>query len=330
MMRAAQVHELSGVEGVRVCDVASPVPQAGEVLIDVRAVGLSSADLLMARGQYQKVPEPPFTIGMDLAGTVAGCGDAVRRASIGDRVAATVPYGAAADYVVVPERMVFPLPAQLSYAEGAAMPVNYLTVYFALSERAGLREGETVLIHGAAGGIGSAAVQVARALGARVIAVVSSGQKAQSARDNGADEVVFVEGFKDSVMAVTDGNGVDIVVDTVGAQVINDSLRCLRFGGRHLVLGFAGGQAPPMVKANRLLLRNIDVRGVSWGGHADADGRESAAQWSQLVPLMESGVLRPQIGGRYPLEEIAEALTDLESRRAIGKIIVETGGSRGT
>jgi NADPH2:quinone reductase len=321
-MRAALVTELTGVDGLRIDEIERPSVGIGEVLIAVRSVGLSFADLLMARGTYQAVPETPFVIGMDLAGDVVEVGSGVSRFTVGDRVAATLPYGAGAEYVSVPEHSVFALPAVVSYEHGAALPLNYLTAYFALVVRAQLRPGEIVLVHGAAGGVGGAAVQITRALGARAIAVVSNEAKAAFAREHGADEVVLAAGFKETVMQATEGAGVDVVIDTIGAPVLDDSLRCLAFGGRHMVVGFTGGDGPPTVRANRLLLRNVDVRGVGWGGHTHAGAAHSAAQWDALAPLIEQGALSPAIGAVHELGEIADALADIGGRRAMGKIIV--------
>jgi NADPH2:quinone reductase len=322
-MRAAQVHELVGIEGLHVTDANVPTPGEDEVLVLVHSVGLSFADLLMSRGTYQLLPPAPFTIGMDLAGEVAAVGRSVTRFTIGDRVAATLSYGAAAEFALVPEHLTFALPEDISFDEGAALPVNYMTAHFALSVRAQMKHGETVLVHGAAGGVGSAAVQIAAALGARTIAVVSSEEKAKFARESGAHAVVMADGFKDTVMQLSRGRGVDIVIDVVGARVIDDSLRCLAPGGRHMVLGFAGSDSgPPAVRVNRLLLRNIDVRGVGWGAHIEANHGSAVEQWEALLPLLTSRALRPQIGGHYELSKIRVALAELENRRAMGKIIV--------
>lgn len=322
-MLAARVTELTGADGIAVVEIDVPEIAADEVLIEVRSVGLSAADLLMASGRYQQVPETPFTLGMDLAGVVAAVGDGVTRFSVGDRVAATMPHGAAAEYAVSAEATTLPLPDATSFAEGAALPVNYLTADFALTTRGGLRAGEVVLVHGAAGGLGGAAVQIAKALGARVIAVVGSERKAEIARRSGADDVVLQQGFAAAARALTDGRGVDVVVDPVGAAVFDDSLRCLAFGGRHLVLGFAGGGAPPELRVHRLLLRNADVRGVSWGGHSEAGAAGVAAQWDALCGMLERGELRPLIGARFPLREMREALAELAGRESVGKIVVD-------
>jgi NADPH2:quinone reductase len=217
---------------------------------------------------------------------------------------------------------VFSLPDQLSFDAGAAVPMNYLTAQFALAERGQVREGETVLVHGAAGGVGTATIQVAKGLGARAIAVVSTDEKAEVARRAGADETVPVDGFKDAVLELTEGEGVDVVLDVVGGDVFTDSLRTLAPQGRLLVVGFAGGQGIPEVRVNRLLLNNVDVRGVGWGAYAMVRPGYMHEQWDALMPLLESGVIDPPIGATYDLEDFGRALADMDQRRTLGKSVV--------
>ena len=200
--------------------------------------------------------------------------------------------------------------------------MNYLTAQFALAERGGLRAGETVLVHGAAGGVGTATIQVAKGYGARTIAVVSSEAKAATAKQAGADETVLVDGFKDAVLGLTDGRGVDIVLDVVGGGVFTDSLRVLATQGRLLVVGFAAGQGIPEVKVNRLLLNNVDVRGVGWGAYAMLRPGYMQQQWAELLPMMASGVVKPPIGATYAFEEFGAALTAMDERRTLGKSVV--------
>jgi NADPH2:quinone reductase len=323
-MRAAQVVATTGPTGVEVRDVPDPEPGPHEVLVRVRAVGLSFPDLLLSKGQYQLRPDPPFTLGADLAGVVVSAPEGSGLA-VGDRVAGVVPHGAACELAAVPAEAVFLLPEATSYDTGAALPLNYLTAHFALVERAGLRAGETVLVHGAAGGVGTATIQVARALGARTIAVVSTARKAAVARAAGADETVLLDGFRDAVAELTDGRGVDVVVDVVGGDVFTDSLRSLAPLGRLLVVGFAAGQGIPEVKVNRLLLNNIDVRGVGWGAYALTHQGFLRRQWDALLPWLESGELDPPIGATYALDDVARALADLDERRATGKVVLRVG-----
>jgi NADPH2:quinone reductase len=323
-MRAARVLTPTGPPDVRVEDAPEPTVGPEDVLVEVHAVGVSFPDLLLSKGQYQMKPEPPFTLGVDVAGTVVSVGEAVERPDLapGTRIAGVLPWGGAAELAVIPAVSVFPLPDSVSYDEGAALPMNYLTALFTLKERGGLRPGETVLVHGAAGGVGTASIQVAKGLGARVIAVASSEQKLDVARAAGADEAVLLEGFKDAVMSLTGGKGVDLVVDVVGGDVFTDSLRCLGAQGRLMVVGFASGQGIPEVRVNRLLLNNTDVRGVGWGGYAMVRPGYMAEQWADLVPMIESGVIKPPIGATYDLEEFGRALQDIDDRRTLGKSVV--------
>jgi NADPH:quinone reductase len=240
----------------------------------------------------------------------------------GQRVAGVNAYGAAAELVANPAMFTFALPDSASYDEGAALPMNYLTAQFALAERGQLRAGETVLVHGAAGGVGTAAIQVAKGYGARTIAVVSSEAKAAVAKKAGADETVLVAGFRDAVMDLTGGRGVDVVLDVVGGDVFLDSLRVLGTQGRLLVVGFAAGQGIPEVKVNRLLLNNTDVRGVGWGAYAMTRPGYMQEQWAELLPMMESGTVKPPIGATYDLADFGAALADMEDRRTLGKSVV--------
>jgi NADPH2:quinone reductase len=319
-MRALQVTRLDGPAALEVNDVPEPTPAEGDVVVEVKAVGVSFPDLLLSRGEYQMKPDLPFQLGVDFAGVVrtapTGCGLAA-----GDRVACVLPWGGAADVVTLGPDSVFPLPDRVSFEAGAALPMNYLTAQFALASRAGLRSGETVLVHGGAGGVGTATIQVAKGYGARTIAVVSTDEKAQVARAAGADEVVRVDGFLAAVRELTDGRGVDVVMDVVGGDLMTDSLRALAPLGRLLVVGFTGGGIPE-VRVNRLLLNNIDVRGVGWGGYAMVRPGFMREQWAELVPMMQSGVIDPPVGRTYGLEEMAEALTDLAERRTLGKSVV--------
>jgi NADPH:quinone reductase len=317
-MRAVQVLDTTGPADVVVRDVPEPTPGPDEVLVEVHAVGVSFPDLLLTKGEYQLKPEVPFTLGVDFAGTVvSGPGF-----EPGQRVAGVGGYGGAAELVANPGMFTFALPDELSYAEGAALPMNYLTAQFALAERGQLKAGETVLVHGAAGGVGTATIQVAKGYGARTIAVVSTPEKADVARAAGADEAVLLDGFRDAVQQVTGGKGVDVVVDVVGGDAFTDSLRLLSTRGRLLVVGFAAGQGIPEVKVNRLLLNNVDVRGVGWGAYAMVRPGYMQEQWAELLPMLESGVVKPPIGATYSFEDFGRALVDMEGRRTLGKSVV--------
>jgi NADPH2:quinone reductase len=322
-MRAARVTSLEGPAAITVEEVDEPSvdgPFGEQALVEVHAVGTSFPDLLLSKGEYQLKPDLPFTLGVDFAGVVrhapAGSG-----LTVGDRVACCLPYGGAAEVVGLGVDSVFPLPDELSFEQGAAIPMNYLTAQFALAERGGLKAGETVLVHGAAGGVGTATLQVAKGYGARTIAVVSTEAKAEVARRAGADEAVLVDGFLPAVKELTGGAGVDVVLDVVGGDVFTDSLRALGPQGRLLVVGFTGGGIPE-VRVNRLLLNNIDVRGVGWGAYAMVRPGFMSAQWDELLPMMRSGVIDPPIGATYPLEEMGRALTEMEQRRTLGKTVL--------
>jgi NADPH2:quinone reductase len=314
-MRAIQVTSLDGPKAVQLVDLPEPDP-ADRVVVEVRACGVNFPDVLQTRGLYQIKPELPFVPGAEVAGTVVS-GPGV---TPGQRVAAFPGWGGLAERVAVDPGLVFPLPDRLSFAQGAALPMNYLTVDFALVRRARLAPGETVLVHGAAGGIGVATIQVAKVLGARVIAVVSSDAKGEVARRAGADEVVGLD-FLGAVKELTGGRGVDVVMDPVGGDRFTDSLRALAPEGRLLVVGFTAGGIPE-VKVNRLLLNNISVVGVGWGAFWLADPSYLQEQWHRLLPHLESGALVPLVGNSYPLEAAAEALLELDERRALAKVVV--------
>ena len=323
-MRAAQVLDTTGPADVAVRDVPEPTPGPDDVLVEVHSVGVSFPDLLLSKGEYQLKPDPPFTLGVDFAGTVVAGPDGTvpDGFEVGQRVAGVGGWGGAAELVANPVSSTFVLPDHLSFDEGAALPMNYLTAQFALAERGQLREGETVLVHGAAGGVGTATIQVAKGYGARTIAVVSTEQKGEVARAAGADEVVLLDGFRAAVQELTDNRGVDVVLDVVGGDVFTDSLRVLSTQGRLLVVGFAAGQGIPEVKVNRLLLNNVDVRGVGWGAFAMFRPGYMHQQWAELVPMLQSGVVKPPIGATYDLDGFAQALLDMDARKTLGKSVV--------
>ena len=316
-MRAVQVVRLDGPAAVEVRDVPEPVRGPDEVLVDVRAAGVNFPDVLQTKGLYQYRPELPFTLGAEAAGVVRAAPDGSPFRP-GDRVVAFSTTGAFGEVVAVSPDGVLPLPENVGFEAAAGLPMNYLTAQFALVVRGHLRAGQVVLVHGAAGGVGTACTQLATALGATVIAVVSDDAKAEVARAAGAAHTVPVEGFRDAVKAL---GGVDLVVDPVGGDRFTDSLRCLRPEGRLLVIGFTAGEIPT-VKVNRLLLNNIDVVGVGWGAFALSRPGYAASQWAELEPHLRSGALDPPIGGRFPLEKAAEALATIDERRVLGKIIL--------
>ena len=321
-MRAVRVTELGGPDSVRVAEVDEPISDGG-VVIDVHAAGVAFPDALLTRGLYQYRPELPFTLGAELAGVVRSAPDGAH-VRAGDRVVGlTMIGGAMAETAVLDAERVFPLPDNVSFEAGAGLLFNDLTVYFALAVRGRLAAGETVLVHGAAGGIGTSTLRIAPALGAgRVIAVVSSEDKADVARAAGAHDVVLADGFKDAVAELTGGKGVDIVMDPVGGDRFTDSLRSLAPAGRLLVVGFTGGEIPT-VKVNRLLLNNLDVVGVGWGAWTLSHPGALAEQWEGLSALLRSGALAAPQPEVYPLEQAGAAVASLENRTARGKVVVK-------
>jgi NADPH2:quinone reductase len=319
-MRAIQVGELSGPSALRLVDLADPEPAPDQVLIETHAAGVTFPDVLLTRGQYQITPDLPFVPGSEVAGVVR---QAPPESGLrpGDRVAAFPGLGGFAELVVASPQATFRLPDAVPFTQAAALPMNYLTMHFALVRRGRLAPGETVLVHGAAGGIGTAAVQLASALGAHVIGVVSSEAKAAVARQAGADAVVMADDFLRGVRDRTGGRGVDVVVDPVGGERITDSLRSLAPEGRHLVIGFTEG-AIPTVRVNRLLLNNIDVVGVGWGAFWLREPSYLQQQWGDLRPLLESGAIDPVVGEILPLDDAAAAVARLDERRALGKVVL--------
>ncbi len=324
-MRAVQISELSGPDGVRVVDVPEPranhmlTPGEG-VLIDVAAAGVSFPDVLQTRGLYQLKPELPFVPGAEVAGTVTQA-PADSGLQTGDRVMAFTVLGGMAERAVAPAYLTFALPEQLDFAQGASVILNYHTVYFALALRGRLQPGERVLVHGAAGGVGTAALQVAKALGAWTIAVVSTEEKERIAREAGADEVVRSDGPWREQAVELSGGGVDVVLDPVGGDRFTDSLRCLREDGRVLVVGFTEGSIPE-VKINRLLLRNVSVVGAGWGAYVMGKPERNRAIGEAIAKMIDEGFIRPIVGARFALDQAGDALRVIDERRALGKVVL--------
>jgi NADPH2:quinone reductase len=309
---------LTGPDAVEIQDVPEPTPEHDQVLVDVEYAGIVFPDVLHTRGEYQVRPEVPFTPGWEVSGIVRADAGGF---PAGARVAAMPIIGGLAETVAVDARMVFPLPGSVPFDKGAALPLNYLTAHFALTRRTQIKQGETVLVHGAAGGLGTAACQLAAAFGARVIAVVSTMEKGEIAEAAGAHDIVLVDGFRDEVRRLTGGRGVDVVVDPVGGDRFTDSVRSLAREGRLLVLGFAGREIPT-VKVNRLLMTNTAVLGVASREFWVTEPEYAGHQWRDLMPLVESGAIDPPIGPVFPLHDTAAAIRAMDERRALGKVIV--------
>jgi len=326
-MRAVVVHEHGPASAQRVEVLPDPVPGPGEVVIEARAIGVNYPDMLVIEGKYQVLPPRPFSPGKEVAGVVSALGDGVTRVKVGDRVMAQREYGTYREKVVSPEATCYVMPASMSFDEGAALGLAYQTSHFALVDRAAYKRGETVLVTGASGGVGLAGVEIAKALGATVLAGVTSAEKGELCKRHGADHVIDLTvpdlraSLREQVYAAIGKRGVDIVLDNVGGDTFDGALRALAWCGRLVVVGFAAGRIPE-VKANYLLVKNISVIGFQW-----ADYRERDPEWVQRVQdelygLYEAGQLKPHISERYPLDRFADALARFVERGVLGKMIL--------
>lgn len=308
---------------LRYGELPDPEPAAGEVVVEVRAIGCNFPDILMVQGKYQVKPPFPFSPGHEVAGLVRQVGAGVTRLRSGQRVLAMLGWGGYAERVLAPAARVFPIPDAMSFEEAAAFSLVYQTAYCALVHRAAIRAGEWLLVHGAAGGVGLAAVQLGRALGARVIATAGTAEKLEIARQSGADALINyrTEAWVDRVKALTGGAGADVVYDPVGGDVFDDSTRCLAFEGRLLVIGFAGGRIPS-IAANRILLKNVSVVGVHWGLYQQRDSPLVDEWMAALMALYEKRQIRPVIFRTFPLRDAAQALRTIADRESHGKVVL--------
>ncbi len=322
-MRAVVVDRWMEPRELAVAEVPEPEARPGTLQLEVRAAGCNFFDILMVQGRYQVKPPFPFIPGAEVAGVVREVGPGVRGFAAGDRVLATAGLGAFAEVALAPAAAAYRLPAGMSFAEGAAFPIVYPTAYAGLVFRAALRPGEDLLVHAAAGGVGLAAVQIGKALGARVIATAGGPEKLEIARREGADETIDYqkEDFAARVLQLTGGKGADVIYDSVGGDVFEKSMKCIAWNGRLLVIGFASG-AIPSVQANRILLKNIAVTGLHWGAHAQKEPAKIPQTFEALFELQRAGRIRPVVFASYPLEELPAALEALGSRRTFGKVVV--------
>lgn len=322
-MRAFVCHALSDdLSGTGLADIAVQEPGAGEVLIAVRATSVNFPDILMCQGKYQFKPEPPFVPGLDCAGEIVALGAGVTDWAIGDEIVSGARLGGFAEFVVLSAAAIQKKPPKLSWEEAAAYQAAYLTAYVALVRRANLQAGETLLVHGAAGGVGLAAVQLGLHLGARVIATSASPDKLHALRDLGVEHTLLVQdGFREAVKALSDGRGADVVFDPVGGDVFDESVRCMAFDGRLLVIGFTSGRIPT-VSVNMPLIKGFSVMGVragEYGRQFPERGRENV---KAVYDLVASGSLKPYVGAVFALEDVRAAFDLMLSRQLVGKAVI--------
>lgn len=322
-MRAVRLHETTGPSGVRVDELGDPQLSAGEVLIDVAAAGLNFPDVLLSYGKYQFKPSPPFILGGEAAGVVRAVGPGVTSLAVGDRVATTMIHGAFAERIVAPELATVKLPDGVSFEIAAATLLTYATTYHALVDRAALRSGETLLVLGAAGGVGTAAVELGKLLGARVIAAASTDEKVAFAQAHGAAAGINYarEDLKERAKALTNGAGVDVIYDPVGGALAEQALRSIAWEGRFLVIGFAAGEIPK-IPLNLALLKGCQIVGVFWGSFAMRDPEKNRANASKLFALVADRQLHPHVDVVLPFAKAGEALERLEKRAVKGKVVL--------
>jgi len=318
-MKALTVHEFKPYADHKVEDLPSPAMKPGHIRIDVKAAGLNFPDILMVEGKYQIKPPFPFTPGSECAGVITELADDVPHLKVGDRVAAMVMNGAFASEVLSPMMVTWPI-GNIPFDTAAGMALVYGTSYYALKQRAQLQEGETLLVLGAAGGVGLAAVELGKAMGAKVIAAASTDEKLAVCKEHGADELINYT-TEDLKSRVKELGGCDVIYDPVGDKYAEPAMRTLNWYGRYLVIGFAGGEIPK-IPLNLALLKSIDIRGVFWGTWTMRSPKEHQANMGEIIGLYKSGKIKPRISGKYPLEDFKSACDELTGRRAMGKVIL--------
>ena len=294
------------------------------LVVDVKAAGVSFPDVLIVQGKYQFQPPFPFSPGGEIAGVISEVGEGVVDWKVGDRVIAMTGNGGIAEKVVAFEMTLMPLPETMDFKDGAAFPLNYGTTYHALKQRGQLQPGETLLVTGAGGGVGTTAIEIGKAMGAKVIAAASTEEKLEIAKNLGADETInYSDGeLKEKVKALTDGLGADVIYDPIGGDIFLQCMRCVNWKGRVLVIGFASGPIPE-VPTNLALLKGCSIVGVFWGRFTGAEPEENSKNFDELFALHAEGKLKPQITKSYSLDDAAEAISSLENRKATGKVVIE-------
>jgi NADPH:quinone reductase len=327
-MKALVCRAYGPIDSLAIEEVPDPKPASGEVLVAVRACGINFPDLLIVQGKYQFKPTPPFSPGSEVAGVVEAVGAGVADVKVGDRVVAMGPSGGIAEKFVTDASRAIPIPSGVEFATAVCLPTAYGTTLHALRDRAQLRSGETLLVLGAAGGVGLSAVQIGKRMGARVIAAASSVEKLAICKQAGADEVIDYgsEDLKERVKALTGGSGADVVYDPVGGPYSEPALRATGWQGRFLVIGFAAGDIP-RIPLNLTLLKGCSIVGVFWGMAMMRDRARLSGQLAELLAWTADGSLTPHVHARYPLEKALDALKDVEARRVRGKAVVVVGAN---
>ncbi|MFZ4789645.1 MAG: NADPH:quinone oxidoreductase family protein [Candidatus Competibacteraceae bacterium] len=322
-MKAIVCHELTGPSALRLEEVPEPHPTPGQVRVKVRACGVNFADSLIIRGQYQMQPPLPFSPGFEVAGEVLELGAGVNGIAVGDRVIGMAGHGGYAEQAVINAKRCVPMPTAMSFTHGAAFPVVFGTSHIALWHRARLQAGETLVVHGASGGVGLTAVAIGKQLGAAVIATASSPEKLEIARQQGADYLInsSTEEVRVRIKALTGGRGADVIYDPVGGDLFTASLRSIAFEGRILVIGFAGGTVP-QIPANHLLVKNVAVIGVNWPAYAELNPQVMTTSFRILMDWYQAGTIKPHISATYPLEQAVEALNQVITRQSTGKVVI--------
>jgi NADPH2:quinone reductase len=322
-MKAWRVNDWFEPDQMEFTDIPVPEPKPGEIRIQNRAAALNFFDILMIQGKYQTKPPRPFTPGSEVAGVVDAVGEGVTEFKIGDRVQAMATGGTFCEYSLAPVAKAFRIPDAMSFEEAAAMIVIYQTSYFALTHRTTIKPGEWLLAHAGAGGVGSSAIQIGRALGARVIATASNEEKMQFCLSLGAEQVLNYSdpNWVNQVKEITAGHGADIIYDPVGGEIFELSTKCIAPEGRLLVIGFAGG-AIPSIAANRILLKNMSVVGVYWGGYLERNPEYMRQAQEALFKMYEAGQIKPVVSQSFPLANAVSALNDLGARKTYAKIVL--------
>ena len=322
-MKAVLCESFGPAENLTLADIEAPQLLPGHVIVEIRACALNFPDVLMIEGKYQSLPPFPFTPGGEFAGVVSEVADDVQNWQLGDEVFGACGHGAMAEHICVSAKSLRAKPQNMGFAQASGISTTYGTSYYALKQRANLQAGETLLVLGAAGGVGLAAVELGKAMGARVIAAASSPEKLRIAQQAGADDLIdYSDGeLKEKVKTLTEGKGVDVIYDPVGGPMFDQCMRCINWGGRVLIVGFVGGDIPK-VPTNLILLKSCQVVGVFYGAFSGRFPAENQQNFVEIIDMFNSGKLKALVGGEYALDDYVDALNCLSQRRAVGKIVV--------